>query len=352
MLTAFPPPQFLDIPSAGIDISDSSVKVVVLTRKRSGFIPTVIDERSLPEGNIVGGTIENPDTVVQILKELKKAHDLHFVRVGLPEEKAYLFETKVPFTADRTALSNTIEFQLEENVPIAPSEAVFDYDVISKDTNGDAEVSVTVFQRSIVTAYQDIFITAGLVVLSLELEGQAMANSLIPEGDSHTYMIVDFGKTRSGIAIVQNGIVGFTSTVDVGGDELVKAITKRFGVSTEEAMVMKDEKGLVYTDGNKELHDTLMTTIAALRDEINRHCVFWNSKVREKAIEREAISKIILCGGNASLPGLPGGLSSGLTAPGEIGNVWTNTFSLDEVIPSVDYRHSLGYATAIGLALR
>ena len=36
----------------------------------------------------------------------------------------------------------------------------------------------------------------------------------------------------------------------------------------------------------------------------------------------------------------------------DVANVWANTFSLNDVVPDIEYRYSLAYATAVGLALK
>ena len=100
-----------------------------------------------------------------------------------------------------------------------PSESVFDYDIINENSD-TLNVNVTVFPKTVIASYQEVFKLAGLTPISFVLEGQAIAHSVISKGDTQTYMIVDFGRTRSGLSIVKNGVVSFSSTVDVGGDEI------------------------------------------------------------------------------------------------------------------------------------
>ena len=66
----------------------------------------------------------------------------------------------------------------------------------------------------------------------------------------------------------------------------------------------------------------------------------------------KSISQIILCGGNATTPGLQEYFSVGLKISVDISNVWINVFSSDsQYLPPIDFKHSLGFASAIGLAL-
>ena len=347
--SSFPPPKFLNLKVTGVDISDSSVKVLGLEQTPKGSVPVFFEERRIALGVVNQGGIEDPEPLVTVLTALRRKYNMNFVRASLPEEKVYLFQTTLPHTEDTQQIYNSIEFQLEEHVPIPSSESIFDYDIIEKTRNG-MSVSVTVFPKTVIKNYQKIFALSGLTPVSFVLEGQAIANAVIAEGDTHTYMIVDFGRTRSGIAIVKNGIVSFTSTVDIGGDELNKAVMKHFKVDEIEAQKIKNKKGFIDNTDNKELYNSLMSTISALKDEINRHFIYWNTRDTNQK-ERDTIHKIILCGGHASLAGLSEFLSLGIKVPVEKAHVWQNAFSYDEYVPRMSRDMSLSYATVIGLTL-
>lgn len=345
----FPPPKFLNLEATGVDISDRSIKVLGLKQTERGSIPDFFEERKIAPGIVRQGGIEDLDSLTTVLTALRRKYDMRFVRVSLPEEKVYLFQTSVPFSQDKEQIYNSIEFRLEEYVPIPPSESIFDYDIIEEKHN-TIDVSVTVFPKSVIESYQKVFKDAGLISTSFTLEGQAMANAVIPNGSTDTYMIVDFGRTRSGISIVRNGIVSFTSTVDVGGNELTEAIMKHFNVDDTEAQKIKNEKGFINNKENKDLYESLTATISALKDEVNRHFIYWNTKDTNDQKE-DKISKIILCGGNASLAELPEFLSLSIKVPVEKAQVWQNAFSYNDYIPPISYEMSLSYATVVGLTL-
>ena len=63
LLAMFPVPPSLAIPTAGIDISTGSVKCVFLAESGAGTVLKTHCETNLPEGAIVGGDIEQKDTV-------------------------------------------------------------------------------------------------------------------------------------------------------------------------------------------------------------------------------------------------------------------------------------------------
>ncbi len=352
-LRMFPVPKFLEMQSVGLDISYQSVRFLELLPKKEGFTIGRFGNLDIPNGVVVSGELVKPEVLREILKDLKKKFGFRFVRVSLPEEKVYLFKTSIPRGSEEE-MRSSIEFGLEDNVPLSPAEVIFDFDPIKANEaqSTNIEVSVSVMPGIIVQSYTELVETSGLIPLSFEIEAQAIARSLVPFGDLGTYMIVDFGKTRSGISIKSEGVVRYTSTLDIGGNLLCTALQKIFSIGEEEAEKIKKEKGLSKNFENKEVFNALLTPVSVLRDEISRHYIYWhNSKDREGRVP-DQIQKIILCGGDANLIGLVDYLSSSLRMSVELGNVWTNVLDFEKTIPPIDFADSLRYATTVGLALR
>lgn len=352
-LRLFPSPVFLQMHSVGLDITDSSVRFLGLQKTKNGKEVKKFGSYKIPENVIINGKIKNKEELAKVLHQIKKDHNINFVNVSLPEEQAYLFQTKIKLDkTKRKQLRNVLEFKLEENVPVSSRELVFDFEPIDyKKGKKDIDMSVAAFPVRMIAEYISALNMAGLTPKSFEIEAQSIARSVIPKGDMGTYMIVDFGKIRTGISIVSGEILRFTSTVDVGGNTLSKAVQKYFNVGPEEADKIKNEKGFARYKENEELLEILMSTVSVLKDEINKHYLYWSSRTDQHG-ESKTIDKIILCGGSSNLAGLAEYLSLSIDIPVDIANVWTNNFSIDEVVPEIEFRFSLSYAASIGLALR
>ncbi len=345
----FPTPKFIERPSVGIDISDRSIKYIALHHSKGELRTLFYGEKKVPEGVIEAGKIHNPEVLIGLLKEIKHEHNCHFVRVSLPEEQMYLFELTVPkMTSDE--IRGTIDIQLEEHVPLSPQDVVFDYDLV-EEKEDSFKVLVTVAPTAVVEEYTTLFKEAGLSPLSLELEASALARAIVADGDENTYMIIDFGDTRSGISIVHKRIPLFTSTVSIGGATITEMIAKNFSVSYEEAEKMKKEIGLSRNEKDKELFSVILNGLSVLRDEVNRHFIYWHSHKNSDGDPRPTIHSIRVCGGNANLDGIVEYFKTSLRTDVDLANVWTNMGSVDSYIPPINFKESLSYATAIGLAL-
>lgn len=348
-LKFFPPPDFLAAPSFGLDISDESLKFVELIKTKKGIRVGRYGERAIPPGVIESGKITDSRRMEEILLILRKKEGIKSVRVSLPEEQVYLFQLRL----EKMGLKNIregIELALEEHVPIPAQDAIFDYDLI-KENNQNLEVQVATIPKNIIENYLLIFQHSDISVQSFELEAQAISRAVIAKGDLGTYMIVDFGKKRTGIFIVSNGIVMFASTLDVGGVMLANMIAKSFNVTFAEAEKMKQEYGLQRNVANKEIFAVLLNSVSILRDEIAKHFLYWQTHKDEEGKSNPPIKKIILCGGDSNLIGLADYISVSMKSPVEMANVWTNIADTKNYIPEINFKQALAFATALGLAL-
>lgn len=354
LLKIFPVPKYLSMPAVGLDISDHSMKFVELAGETGAMRVVRFGTKEIPEGVIVGGTIARREALVEALSMLREEHGLRFVRASLPEEPAYIFTTEVPRVRHEEVRS-LLQFKLEENVPISPTEAVIDYDVLPHGSGEEGEpVTVAVFPEKLAQDYVDLLKHARLAPLSLEIEAQAIARAVVPNEYEETCIVVDIGRTRSGVSVVSNGLVRFTTTVDVGGEALGETIQRELPESTPEEIIrIKNQEGLRY-QGNQIIADAFKNFGRTLRNEIERYYIYWHTHLKEKEskhLERPTITRVFLSGGNANVADLEEYLSRELFLTVERANVWVNVSSFDTHVPPVSFEESLGYASAIGLAL-
>lgn len=349
----FPPPQFLEMPAVGLDISDRAVTALELIRRRDAFAVGRFGRRPLPAGAIVDGYVHDKEQVIAVLRALARELRLSFVNASLPEEKAYLYITKLPLVSHKE-MRGAILFTLEENVPLSPGEAIFDYTVIRRAPPSSADsmdVSVTVLPRVVVETYRELFSAAGLVPLSFELGAQAICRAVISRGDHGVYLVLHFGEEKTGLFIVRDETVQFTATAAVGAAAITEERTSRDFLSPSRT-----------PDGDGAKNDSIgridvvspfssTDAMGALRAEIGKIISYWQTHVGGSGGAGTLIEKVALCGKGATREGLRESLSRILTLPVFAANVWRNAFSFTASIPPILFDESLEYAAAVGLAL-
>lgn len=344
----FPTPSYLAMNSFAIDISDQSLKYGELLATSLGLRLGRFGHEKIPAGVVVSGKIENEESLVNILKDLKKKENLDFVRVSLPEEQMYLFTLSLPKANDKE-IKDMILLQIEEHIPLKAIDTIFEYDIVSSsETNILIEVSA--IASLTMEGYLNAFEKAGLRVLSFELEAQAIARAVIPKDDKEPTMIVDFGDTRTGVSIVHDGKVFFTTTLDMGGINLTNMIEKNFSLSFEKAEEMKRSYGLDGISNIEDIFPIILNGISVLRDELNKQYLYWKSH-DNLGIKHDEINRIILCGGDSNLTGLSEYLEASMKINVDHANTWVNISDMDISVPSMSFEESLAYATVLGLAL-
>lgn len=344
-----PPPAYLSLPTAGIDVSASGVKVARFTETLHGLELSTYSEERLAAGVIEEGNIVNADALVACLTSIRATHGVHQANITLPESRGYLFEATATGTTPaewRTA----IEQRLEEYVPLPANEVVFDAVPLMEVEGGTQMVGVG-YARRVAEATLDAFERAGITVRAMEGEVFALPRAILPHGDNETVLIVDIGKTTTKLQVVSRRLPRFATTLAVGGHALTLAVQKHFGVTEEEAKRVKAERGLVVGEENAEYLAAMLSTVSVIRDEIVRRLDYWQSKVGTLP-GHESVSRVVLVGGNATVRGLPEYLEASLKMPVELGDVFRNLASREDWLPPLSYTESLAFGTAIGLALR
>ena len=213
-------PKFLEINAFGLDISDRSFKYAMIERVRDRVELTAFGKGEFPEGVIAEGEIKNEEVVAEHLGRALRAAKLPTNRVimALPEEKGFLRRIELPEKIDPDKMRSTLELHIEEHVPLAVEETIFDYERV-----GLREVIVSVFPRAIVERYMAVARRAGLEVLALETEAHALLRAAVPREEKRPVMVIDMGETRTGFLIADEGVVASTATKPIGGAAMIDA---------------------------------------------------------------------------------------------------------------------------------
>lgn len=345
----FAPPRFLSMPTAGIDISVSGIKIVSLKESFKGLILDRFGEEPLPPGAIVGGEITDHAAVISALQLIAKKYNIQNANITLPEARSYLFEADVTATTPEEWRTE-VEQHLDEYVPLPPAEVMFDVVPVGQVEDKTHLAGVGVARR-VVDLAVSVFDEAHISVQAIEGETFAAPRALLPHGNEETVLIIDFGRTTTKLVVVSKRIPIFATTLDIGGHAITLAIVKALGISEEEAKKVKAEKGLIAGDDSGAYLDAMLTTVSAIREEIVKRLQYWQGRAVE-GTPHAPVTRAILAGGNATVRGLPEYFESALHIPVELGDVFTNLAKRSDWLPPIDYMESLAYATAIGLALR
>jgi len=202
------------MPHVGIDISDDAISFIEYTRPTGDRKLTKFGRIPLGPDIIEGGDIKDEQKLISILTDMVHTHDISYAKVSIPEEKAYLFETEIPY-GDLKAISQNIEFKLEENIPLSAPDAVFAFDVLPGDRNKPWRASVSAVPRTYIEHMMNLLHTSGITPLAFETIPRAIAR-IISSEKSGDVLIIHAMSRKTGVYVISQQAVGFTSTIGVG----------------------------------------------------------------------------------------------------------------------------------------
>ena len=307
----FPPPKFLLMPHAGIDISDDAISFVEYSRPvgnreivRYGLVP-------LESGIMEGGDIKNQDKLIEVLTEFVRKYGINYARMSIPEEKAYLFETEVPY-GDMDTVSQNIEFKLEENIPLAATDTVFAFDLLTGDHSRPWRASVSAVPKTYIEHMMDIFRKAGIIPIAFETTPRAIAR-IVSYGEPVDTIVVHSMKSKTGVYVLSEHAIGFTSTIAAGYTE--SDISK-------------------YTD--------------ILANEVRRVHSYWLS--RDENVN-QVIKKVVVVGHDAESVTNILRVKVSDILPVETVDIWRDVLDTTKYVPPIERLDSFDYVASAGLAL-
>ena len=306
--TLFPPPRFLLMPHAGIDISDDAIAVVVYSYRAGKRYIVAYERVSLSPSEIEGGDIKDEVSITEKLKTLAKKYKILYAKISIPEEKAYIFETRVG-AGSMDIINHNIEFKIEENIPLSAQDTLFAFDILPGSTDESVPVSVSAVPKTYIEHMMSIIRNAGIAPLSFETVPRSLAR-LLPEDDTSNILIVHAMNKKTGIYIVSGHAVRFTST-------------NSFGIET----------------GQEEY-------ARHIAQDVERVCSFWSSKQENE----QSLSRLIVIGQSA--PDIASRLRSiikDLVAI-ETGDIWHEVLDTRAYVPPISHEESHAYGPAAGLA--
>lgn len=348
----FPAPQFMNPLAAALDISESSIKYLSLARKGNLYVPDEFVQVQLPTGVIKAGDIIKPDELTKTLKGLAVKHGAGEVYVSLPEEFAYIYPITVSGAQTAEQVKSAVEFSMSEHVPLPQQQVVFDSVTIPRVQGKAHYISVTAFDSKKSESYLEVVTRAGFTVRALETEVHAAVRACIPDEITGTVLLFDVGRTRTGITAVLNGIPISTSTIEEGGKCTTEALLSIAENDMLKAEALKLQHGLRVAEVFPAIKPLLDTCLNDWSTKIKEYVHFLAESHPHSEVPTPPISKIILCGGEAGVPGFAEWVASEFHIPVEMGDVWHKLFKYDEYIPTISRPDSLRLATAAGLVLR
>jgi type IV pilus assembly protein PilM len=293
----------------GVDIGTTSIKVIELVKTKG--LPFLRNYGFLESY----GHLERPNNAIQTssLKMLEN-ETVELLRMmvkhtksssknaiaSLPSFSAFTTLLEMPLMPDGDT-SKIMGFQAKQYIPLPISSVTIDWLRVGEKKNENGErmqqILLVSVPNEIITKYKNIFKTAGLNLVALEIEGLSVAR-ILTSGIAEDTLIVDIGSRSTSIYIAQDGNLKFSGQTDFAGGSLTQTISSGLNIRIRRAEDLKKMRGLTGTGGEYELSTLMMPILDVIINEVERVRNNFEKNYNEK------IEGVILSGGGANLLGI------------------------------------------------
>jgi type IV pilus assembly protein PilM len=233
-----------------------------------------------------------------------------------------MFATVVDFPKlAENELSKTIEYQLETHIPMSVNESKVDWAVLGESpvSTDSVEVLIAAVSNKYAESRLDMLEGLGLNVIALEPDGLALCRSLLPQGSTGAYMILDIGDKATDLVISYGGSPRLVRSIPTGGSTFVKTAMQNLNVDEKQAAQFVYKFGLNQDKLEGQVFRALQGMVDGLVSEIQKSVKYFSTRYSGANLE-----KIVVSGGASVLPGFPLYLANQLGIQIEIGNSWLN----------------------------
>jgi len=337
----------------GLDISDTSLKIVATTEKRNQFQLVNYGQINLPEGYFDDGKIVKPDEIANQLSSLianitGPKLKTKFIHACLPDNQTFIKLITIPKMTDEE-VPQAVEWAVEHNLPFTLDEIYLDWQIIHR-RNNKFTILIGASPKEIVDSYTELLKKCSLTPLSLEVEALAIVRALLdPENNStekESIGIVDLGAIRSNLILYGNGAVHSIFGLPLSGNNITKTVSEKLSLDPVQAENAKILCGLDETKCQGGLKVILEDAVKELIEKIKTSLEFY----QENEEHSLPVKHLLLTGGGANLAGITEILSKELKIETTRGNP-ARWITMDKNI-NLSEESVQSYATAIGLAIK
>lgn len=233
--------------SIGLDISDYSIKALVLKHSISGYSVESCSRLILPPATLVAREIKHSDELIQALKQLRSeiVPLKHCVVAALSDQLAINKSIIVPAVLSELEIEAEIALAMSNDQTSPQYDLYFDYKA-RKDPSDSSNKTVTFVaaKQSTVRLYQQACLNAGWQLMILDIESHAIA-AIWPVIASHfsivdqTVAIFDLGHTRGLLTIINGDVAIFHRVINLAGAHITQRLAEYYQCAVIEAEKIK-----------------------------------------------------------------------------------------------------------------
>lgn len=339
-------------PPVGVDIGRTAVKVVHLRQGRRGL---VLRYAGLTE--LLHTEEESQDRgVVMALYEIFREGRLRRQKMAVAYSGKsltirYLTLPKMP----KDEIKEAVRWEAKKLAPQPLEEMVLDFLIVGEIEERDLkryEILLVVAERASILSQLEGLKPFRSRIVAMDVNSLALFNAvkLNYQADlGENLVFVDIGAHQMAINISKRGVLRFTRNVQIGGEDITRAVMQSLQVDYTEAEQLKRQKGMAGSSGNEtdgRVQEVTKAEVNRMILEIQRSVDYYRAQFREGSIR-----KVILMGGTPLMPGFCDYFSSYFDATVVLDNPFTGIICENPAASELQLM-APRFSTSVGLALR
>ncbi len=342
----------------GLDIGDSSVKIVALNEvgKGGGWAVSKLGWEPLSSDAIVDGAIMDSQLVSETIGRLFERCRVKSstpVATALSGHSVIVKRISLP-VMNEAELAESIRWEAEQYIPFDIEDVNLDYKILegsSLSGDGNMDVLLAAAKKEKINDYVSVINQAGLNAATVDIAAFAMQNAFEAnysfEADQ-VIALVDIGSAVSSITLLYGGTSVYWRDINIGGNQYTDAIQKELNVSGEQAEQLKRGQEI---DGVP--YEQVLPIVSAVNDDIGSEIQKTLDFFKQVSATDRLLDRLYLCGGTAQVTYMKESLGARLDAEVELLNPFRKvTPAGRDASPELINEMAPTASVAVGLALR
>lgn len=337
----------------GLDIGSSAIKLVQMREQKGKYVLQKFGIKPLEPEVIVDGTVMDAARVVAAIKDLLQESNVKLKNVAMSISGHSVIVKKItlPPMPDEE-LEGQVKLAAEQYIPFDINEVNLDFHVLNpleQSEDGQAQMAILLVaaKKEKVNELTELVKGAGLNPVVLDVDAFAIENMYginYEMSPDEVTTLVNIGASVMNVNILKGGVSLFTRDISIGGNRYTESIQRDLGVPYEEAEAAK--AGIRREGLDPE-------SVAAVIDGVNAEVVSEVARSVDyfKSTNPDGeVSKIVLCGGSAKVPGLVQQLGDRMGVAVELANPFNRVDTMGGKFDP-DYLASVASQAAVGVGL-
>ncbi len=342
----------------GLDIGDSSIKVVELKEqgKGRGFQVARLGWEPLSSEAIVDGQIMDSQLVAETIQRLFQRCRIRTstpVATALSGHHVIVKRISLPVMSE-AELAESIHWEAEQYIPFDIEDVNLDYEILegsSLSGEGNMDVLLAAAKKDKINDYVGVISQAGLTAATVDIAAFAMQNAFEANYEfepDQVIALVDIGSAVSSISVLHGGTSVYWRDINIGGNQYTDAIQKELNLSADQAEQLKRGEEI---DGIP--FERVQPILSAVNEDIGTEIQKTLDFFKQISATERPLDRLYLTGGTSQVVHMKESLGERLDTQVELLNPFRKIPPAGrEATPELINEMMPSASVAVGLALR